>query len=201
MDRNRPVRRLDGTLEEWGRSHPDGPLPTYALVWRLLGEGGGNRVMRVGRFIGIVGADVLLLAGWWAVRPFRALARSVPGRVALGASMALAVGLVVLLGRSQGPPEHVVATSHQAGASDAIPATEVRAAPTIEIRADGGLVLGGRPVDDEGLSRGLDALAPTDVLVRIDATTRVGRVQQVTNLLVDNGIQRVRTEFLASGGA
>lgn len=189
MRRNRLVRRLDEALEKSRREHPDGPLPAYTLLWRLLDRGGGSRLVRFARFAGIVGVDLLLLAGWVVSRPIRTLARTGSGRIALGASLALVAALIVLPGRVTPPTPEPLSV------------TRAWAPPTIGILADGRLTLGGRPLDDEDLRRSLGALAPTDALLRIESTARVGRVQQVTDLLVDSGIRRVRTEFVASGGA
>lgn len=66
---------------------------------------------------------------------------------------------------------------------------------------DGGLTLGGRSLDDEGLRRSVGALAAPEALIRIEAAASVRRVQQVTDLLVLAGVRRLRTEIVVSDGA
>jgi hypothetical protein len=189
MVRDRLVRRLHEALEKSRREHPDGPLPAYELLWRLVQRDGGSRLARIARFVVIVAVDLVLLAVWVVGRPFRTMVCSTTGRIALVGSLALVALLMALPARLTPPTP------------GSRPAPASLASPTIGIRGDGGLTLGGRSLDDEALRRTLGTLAPTDALLRIESTARVGRVQQVTDLLVDSGIRRVRTEFVASGGA
>lgn len=180
MKRGPISRRLDAALEKSRRNHPDGPLASYAWMWRALVRSSPSRLGVILRFASLVSTDAALLVGWSVARPVRILLRS-PRRWAAGALGVTAFAIALMLGShlySPGPPW--------------------TGAPALALEANGLIRFEGQIVADAEALELIRHYQVRQASIFVDAEAAAKRVFEVQDLLVDAGIVFTRVEV---GGA
>lgn len=179
MHRNRLVRRLESALEKVRRENPDGALSTYAWMWRVLARSERSRLALYSRFARLVVVDSALLIAWAVFRPVRAMLGRPRGRIVALATLGM---LAFLLTRpATHPPAPWIGT------------------PTLEVASNGLIRFEGQVVRDDQVRRIIDHYGVREAVVRIDDATTASRAFQVTELLSEAGVRRVRAVLRERG--
>jgi hypothetical protein len=172
--------RLEAALEKSRRNDPDGPLASYAWMWRALVRSSTSPLAVALRFASLVSVDAALLLGWSLARPIRGFLRSPLRRVA-GALGVTAAAIALMLGS---PPNG--------------PTPPWSGVPALALEANGLIRFENQVVADADALEIIRHYDVREASIFVHPEAAAKRVFEITNLLVDAGIVFTKVEV---GGA